>query len=141
MNAAKPIKAQDASILRSGMAGHNRPVFRDLHPGVLVVSMLGWFGFMTSYWLTFGAQLEGALILAVDTVFFAVFFSIPLVLMHLRRNPSRSETSSFSEFLRGEIDTHTGRMSGISALAQVAILPVAIALGTMAMGIIIATVR
>lgn len=125
-----------------GMTGHNLPAFRHMHPGVFVVSMLGWFGFMIAYWLTFGAELESALVLAVDSVFFAVFFSIPLVLIRLRRAPSRNaNTPSFSEFLRGEIDTYTGRMSGTSALAQVAVLPVVIALGTMAIGIIISTVR
>lgn len=125
-----------------GMPGHNLPAFRHMHPGVFVVSMMGWFGFMIAYWLTFGAEMEGALILAVDTVFFAVFFSLPLVLMRLRRTAtSDGEKSSFAEFLRGEIDTHTGRMSGMSALAQVAILPVVIALGTMAIGIIISTAR
>lgn len=125
-----------------GMAGHNLPAFRHMHPGVFVISMTGWFGFMIAYWLTFGARMEGALILAVDTVFFAVFFSLPLVLMRLRKTaPTDTNASSFAEFLRGEIDTYTGRMSGTSALAQVAILPVAIALGTMAIGIIISTVR
>jgi hypothetical protein len=124
------------------MAGHNLPTFRHIHPGVFVISMAGWVGIMTAYWLTFGARLEGALILAVDTVFFAVFFGLPVVLMRLRRAPAHgAEKYSFAEFLRGEIDTHTGRMSGTSALAQVAVLPVALALGTMAIGFIIATAR
>lgn len=125
-----------------GMAGHNLPAFRHMHSGVFVISMLGWFGFMIAYWLTFGTEMEGVLVLAVDTVFFAVFFSLPLVLMRLRRATSNdADKSSFAEFLRGEIDTYTGRMSGTSALAQVAVLPVAIALGTMAIGIVISTVR
>jgi len=137
---AKTVERGNARV--PGMPGHNFPAFRHMHPGVFVVSMMGWFGFMIAYWLTFGAEMEGALILAVDTVFFAVFFSLPLVLMRLRRTAtSDGEKSSFAEFLRGEIDTHTGRMSGMSALAQVAILPVVIALGTMAIGIIISTAR
>jgi hypothetical protein len=125
-----------------GAAGHNLPAFRHMHPGVFIISMIGWFGLMIAYWLTFGAKMEDALILAVDTVFFAVFFSLPLVLMRLRGTASNNaDKSSFADFLRGEIDTRTGRMSGMSALAQVAVLPVAIALGTMAIGIIISTVR
>jgi hypothetical protein len=112
-----------------------------MHPGVFVVSMMGWLSTMLVYWLVFGLHLEGTLVMAVATVFFAVYFSIPLVLMRLRRAPSWVEKSSFATFLRGEIDTFTGRMSGVDALAQVAVLPIAIALGTMAIGIIVMTAR
>lgn len=138
---AEPADVGSSAKRLPGGVGHNLPVFRHLHPGVFVVSMLGWFGYMLAYWVTFGAELEAALALGVATVFFAVYFSMPLVLMRIRRARPYVDSSSFSEFLRGEIDTYTGRMSGTSALAQVAVLPVVIALGTMAIGVIIATVR
>lgn len=141
MNAVKPMVTGNPLNRPSDMAGHNLPVFRHLHPGVFAVSMAGWFGYLLAYWLVFGLHLEGALVLAVATVFFAVYFAMPLVLMRLRRAPSWVEKSSFAEFLRGEIDTYTGRMGGKDALAQVAVLPIAIALGTMAIGIIVTAVR
>lgn len=141
MTATTSTAARNAMNRLSGGAGHNLPVFRHLHPGVFVVSMSGWFVFMLTYWLVFGLHLEGALVLAVATVFFAVYFALPLVLMRLRRMPSWVEKSTFTEFLRGEIDTYTGHMGGKDALAQVAVLPIAIALGTMAIGIIVAAAR
>lgn len=141
MSAVTPMGREIAVDRPSGLVGHNRPVFRHLHPGVIVISMAGWFGYLLAYWLVFGLHLEGTLVLAVATVFFAVYFAMPLVLMRLRRAPSWVEKSSFGEFLRGEIDTYTGRMGGKDALAQVAVLPIAIALGTMAIGIIVAAVR
>ncbi|MGE0094484.1 MAG: hypothetical protein AB7M05_20880 [Alphaproteobacteria bacterium] len=141
MNAAAPMSVKRAMDRPAGMVGHNRPVFRHLHPGVFVISMLGWVGYMVTYWLVFGLHLEGTLMLAVATVFFAVYFAMPLVLMRLRRGPGWVEKASFAAFLRGEIDTYTGRMSGMDALAQVAVLPVVISLGTMAIGVIVMAAR
>lgn len=135
------MSARNAMTRPSGMVGHNQPVYRHMHPGVFVVSMVGWLSYLLVYWLVFGLHLEGTLVLAVATVFFAVYFALPLVLMRLRRQPSWVEKSSFTAFLRGEIDTLTGRMSGVDALAQVAVLPIAIALGTMVIGIIVVAAR
>jgi hypothetical protein len=47
----------------------------------------------------------------------------------------RSE-SSFRRFVRGEVGVHTGCISGREALVQLTVLPVSLALGGMAIGLV-----
>jgi hypothetical protein len=123
--------------------GHNAPTAPDLHPGVYVAALAGWVWLFGAFWMTFGGEGEGAMMLGVDTVFLAVFFGTPFI---LKRTADRflnrhDHAGSFADFLNMEVETLTGRLSGWGALIQVIIVPVAVALGMTAIGFIVVAAR
>lgn len=123
--------------------GRNAPVAADLHPGVYVAALAGWVWLFGAFWATFGGEAEGAMMLAVDTVFLAVFFGTPFILKRTADRFLKREdrAGSFADFLHMEMETLTGLVSGWSALIQVVIVPVSLALGMTALGFIIAAAR
>ncbi|HEY4344807.1 MAG TPA: hypothetical protein VGN05_10705 [Parvibaculum sp.] len=123
--------------------GRNTPTAPDLHPGVYVAALAGWVWLFGAFWATFGGEAEGAMMLGVDMVFLAVFFGTPWLLKRTadRFLDRRDEAGGFLDFLNMEMETLTGHVSGWSALIQVIIVPVALALGMTAIGFIIAAAR
>ena len=80
--------------------------------------------------MTFGGG-EASLVLAVVTLTLAMMFALLACGGALSRNaePERRPTRTFGEFLHGDVDIETGRISGRAALLQIAAMPVILALG------------
>jgi hypothetical protein len=121
----------------------NEPTAPDLHPGVYVVALVAWTWLFGAFWATFGGEGEGALVLDIDTVLLIVFFGIPFALKHTANHflKRKDDWSGWADFLHMDMETLTGRVSGWSALIQVTLVPLAVALGMTAIGFIIVSAR
>ena len=72
--------------------------------------------------------------LTVCAAFITIFFAVPRIFFAVEADPSRRP--SFSRFWHDGIQTLTGRTGGKDALIQMLIVPVFLAFGLLAMGII-----
>lgn len=107
-----------------------------MHPGVYKLAVLCWAGLMAVFWVTFHVSTSASFMVAVGTVYACVFFGVPFVM--IRMSPGANATfPSFDEFLRGRFDTIHGPIAARDALLQVIMVPLALGLGGVAMGIII----
>ena len=127
---------------------HNQPEHRyDTLPRGLYGVVAASYGFiMLAYWLTFGAEAESGLMVAVSTVYVGMAFGVFWTMAQLgekllRERHGGRKVPSLSDFLSGTIATRTGPMSGWSAAVQVALIPVGLAVATLAICIIIALNR
>lgn len=135
-------RSSDTAAHPSGRAGRERPAeTTGMHPGVYAISVAGWVWLIGSCWAVFGTDSRAAFVVAVSTVFIIIFYGLAAALMGLNRVGNDNRTDSFVGFMRSGIDTLTGHMSGFAALIQVALIPIALGAGTMAMAIIITMAR
>ncbi len=123
--------------------GHNLPLANSLPAGVLAIGIAGYLGVLGSFWMAFGSDGEAALVLVIVSMFGAIYFGLPYLIertaaKHGFRERQRKSTS---DFLTGDFDTFTGRVGGWSALIQYAFLPVALAFGALAIGIVMMALR
>lgn len=104
--------------------------FADLHAGVFVLMLLAWAWMLAAFWFTFGSQLEGGFMVAISTVYVLMYFGVPAVMIKTARkhSPHLPDRRSFGDFLRGYVQTATGRMEGREALVQILLVPVGLAL-------------
>lgn len=127
---------------------HNRaPQLHDSLPRAAFGITAGAYGLMLLvYWLTFGAEAEGALMVAVSTVYVIMFFGVPWVLARLgeamlRQRHGGHAAPKLDDFLQTGIQTWAGPMSGWSALIQVTLIPVGLAFATLGICIAVAMAR
>jgi hypothetical protein len=109
-----------------------------LHPGVFRL-LAGTYGAMLLLlWLLFGTNVEASISLAICTAYFAVYFGVPWAMNRLATQAEpQPAPGSLGRFLRGELVTYTGRISGMGATVQMLIVPVAIVLAFACIGVII----
>lgn len=127
---------------------HNQPEhsYDTLPRGLYGITAASYGFIMLAYWLTFGAEAESGLMVAVSTAYVLMFGGVPFVMARLGEKMMRErhggrQAPSLSDFLGGSIATFTGPMSGWSAAVQVALIPVGLAFATLAICIIIAIYR
>jgi hypothetical protein len=127
-----------ATIVRSSERGHNLPVATTLPKGVLAIGIAGYAGILGAFWFAFGGNSEAAFVLIIISLFALMYFGLPYLMNRTaaRHGAKKQKPQSMSEFLMGDFDTFTGRISGWSAFVQYAFLPVALAFGALAIGII-----
>lgn len=116
------------------------PVYREVHPSVYKIALLGWIWIIAMFWLMFGGEGESAYMVAISTGFFAIYFIASWLLLAMRLD-ERDPKTRFRIFLTRTMDTWTGPMSGLSVLIQVALIPIALAFAVTAMAVILAVVR
>jgi hypothetical protein len=137
-----PSRAHSVAMHHPHDPGHNLPLATTLPTGVLAVGVVGYLGIVGAFWLAFGADPEAAGVLVVASLFAAMYFGLPLV---MNRTASKHHADhaeqSMADFLTGDFDTLNGRVSGWSALIQFAFLPVALAFGALAFGVILTVLR
>ncbi|WP_245450775.1 hypothetical protein [Borborobacter arsenicus] len=104
-----------------------------VHPGAIDVALGASATLLVAAWAGFAGG-ETSLVLVVVTVIVLAFFGCLVGGGMMGRNmtPDRRQDRSFAEFLRGDVDIETGRISGREALMQIAALPVTLAAGGIA---------
>ena len=85
------------------------------------------------FFLTMGSSGEAKFMIAISGFYVAMFLAVPRIFFAVENDPSRRP--DLRRFMVQGIDTHTGRMSGGSALAQLFIVPVLLAAGILAIGL------
>jgi len=109
-----------------------------LHPDVfrLFVGIYG--AMLLSLWLLFATDVGAFIALAICTVYFAMYFGTPVLMNRMAAKAApQPAPEPFGQFLRGEVDTYTGRVSGWGAIAQLLVIPAGITFAFICIGVII----
>ena len=85
--------------------------------------------------LTIASAGAAPFMIGVDLVFLAAFFSVPFIFLNME--PEGTRRPSLARFMATGMQTYTGHVTGGSALAQMFVVPASLALGVLAIGIIV----
>jgi hypothetical protein len=110
-----------------------------MHRGVYRIALACWAGFLAVFWMTFWMSANALFMVVIGTFYALMYFGIPIIMS--RMAPTRPRPGSLAGFLRGRFATIDGSVSGLDALLQVILVPVALGLGGIAIGIIIHMAR
>ncbi len=125
---------------RASSAAHRAAAYATdrMHPGVFGLAIGSYGAMVLALWLLFVTDLQTVLSLLVCTAYFGMYFGVPLAMYRIARKAGLNEppAGSLGRFLRGDLETVTGNLSGWSALSQVLVIPVSLTIGLIAMGII-----
>jgi hypothetical protein len=101
-----------------------------VHPGAIIIALVAAGYLVIACWVTFAGG-ETSLVLAVVTLILVMMFGLIAGGGALARNvePDRKSTRSFAEFIRGDVDIETGRITGHEALLQITAMPIVLAIG------------
>jgi hypothetical protein len=133
--AAAIAPAANAAVEPRGIAG-----CEELHPRIYAWMLGVYLAILALLTLAFATAAEASSWLAIDIAFFAVFFTMPVVLHRLARQPS-DPMVSFAEFRTRGIETWTGRLPWNEAATQVLLVPVALASAVAAIGLVAVLAR
>ena len=114
-----------------------------MHPRAFLWPMLAVAWFLSSMAISFADTLETGYLMAIVVGFAIIFFGLMLGLgIHAGRSERRfGSPSSFRRFLNSEVGVYTGRIRGREAMLQLTVLPVTLALGGTAIGLVYLFVR
>lgn len=111
----------------------NLPASQALPRGLygIIVALAGWL--VLSVW-GFAGDGDTGLVLAVVSLFIGIAVGLSLLLAaihrrHHRQRPDDGEASSLTEWLGRDFESHTGRLKGAAAAAQILLPLAAVAFG------------
>lgn len=123
------------------------PPLNKLHPGVLGITAGAYIAMVLVFWLGFAAPVDHYLPLVIFSVVLAAFVGVPWLLARdyvsfwRRHNgPPQPKFGTFRQFLNGTVETGGGNVTGKESLVLVALIPIALTAGLIAMAIIMHTV-
>jgi hypothetical protein len=101
-----------------------------VHPIAVAIPVAAFAWFVLAAWIAFAGG-EMSLVLAAVTFVSVMFFGLLVGGGALARNvtPERAHQRSFREFLDGDVDIATGPITGRVVLWQIAMAPIALAVG------------
>ena len=101
-----------------------------IHPYAVALPVAAYFWLILASWFAFAAG-ETSLVLGVVTFLSLMYFALLVGGAALARNmtPERRTQRSFAEFLQGDVDIETGRITGREAFWQIAVMPIALGIG------------
>jgi hypothetical protein len=101
-----------------------------VHHVAVAIPVAAFAWFVLAAWIAFAGG-EMSLVLAAVTFVSVMFFGLLVGGGAVARNvtPERAHQRSFREFLDGDVDIATGRITGRVALWQIAMMPIALAVG------------
>ena len=102
----------------------------NVHPATIGIALAGYAWLIVLAWAAFAGG-PSSLLLVIVTTISVMFFGLLVGGGAYSRDttPERETERSFAEFLAGDVDIATGRVSGKDALLQVLALPIAAAVG------------
>jgi hypothetical protein len=109
-----------------------------VHPAAIAIALAAALWFIAVTWVSFARGVETDWDLVVVTLFFVFFFGLFLLTASLGlKDPRwRQRDTSFREFLKSEVGTATGPMSGRDVLLEIAVIPVSLAFAATVIGLI-----
>jgi len=124
----------DRLILPTIAAGRpvaNIPPTNDMHPIAIAMPLIVPAALFAAFSLTLAGR-ELYLIPAVSTLTVVMLFGLITACGAFAHKvePNGARTRTFREFLNGEVDIETGRISGRVAFRQIATIPVVVAFGS-----------
>jgi hypothetical protein len=109
----------------------NIPPTNDMHPIAIAMPLIAPAAMIAAFWLALAGS-ELSLISAVTTLTVVMLLGLTTACGAFAHNVGSNGTCTrtFREFLNGEVDIGTGRISGRVAFRQVATIPVVVAIGS-----------
>jgi len=94
--------------------------------------------FLISMAISFADTGQTAYLMVIVTGFAVIFFGLTVGLGMRASNSRRllESPATFRRFVRGKVSVYSGRISGREAMLQLTVLPVTLALGGMAIGLV-----
>ena len=139
--------SSDAGVPGLAPRTHNLPAETELPGSVYLITVLCYAAILAAMWLTFAGHGVALFMVAISTVFGFVYFGLSGILGRMEREWTRKpvagpgKEAGLRQFLRGEFETRTGRVSGRQALVQIALVPFVQACAAVVVGLIIASNR
>jgi hypothetical protein len=115
----------------AGRSVANIPPTNDMHPIAIAMPLIASAAMIATFWLALAGS-ELSLISAVTTLTVVMLLGLITACGGFAHKvePNGTRTRTFREFLDGEVDVETGRISGRVAFRQVATIPVVVAIGS-----------
>ncbi|MBX9907846.1 MAG: hypothetical protein K2Z25_03960 [Beijerinckiaceae bacterium] len=122
------VPRSDTTVQRAKQ--HHRLRATGVHPYAIGIALAGYAWLIVLAWAAFAGG-PSTLLLVIVTTISLMYFGLLVGGGALSRNmtPERETERSFHEFLDGDVDIATGRVSGRDALLQITALPIAAAMG------------
>jgi hypothetical protein len=115
----------------AGRSVANIPPTNDMHPIAIAMPLIAPAAMIAAFWLTLaGSELSLIPVVATLTVVMLLGLITACGAFAHMVEPNGAGTRTFREFLNGEVDVETGRISGRVAFRQVATIPVVVAIGS-----------
>jgi hypothetical protein len=108
-----------------------------VHPAAIFIALLAALWFIAVTWVSFARGAEVDWDLVVVTLF-AFFFALFLfTATYALKDPRwRQRDTSLREFLKSEVGTATGPMSGRDVMLEIAVMPLSLALAATLIGVV-----
>nr|WP_094975598.1 hypothetical protein [Bradyrhizobium symbiodeficiens]AWM06121.1 hypothetical protein CIT39_06410 [Bradyrhizobium symbiodeficiens] len=105
-----------------------------VHPFAIAITLVGIAYIVLTFWIAFAGG-ETSVVLTMVTLILIMMLGLMTGCGYSSRNmePYRAASRSFREFVEGEVDLQSGRISGRASLCQLATVTGGIALGTTSM--------
>ena len=129
MTAATPHDEQTTTIDDDREPSVLRPA-TGVHPGAIAASLAAYGFFIIAALIAFGrgyAALDLTVVILISVVLLGLLAGCALKSRNV--TPDRETKRTFGEFVNGVVDTATGEISGRDALAQIAAMPILLAIG------------
>jgi len=110
-----------------------------IHPAILLVGALAYAWILTVLAFVLGATAEALFVIGISAVFLLIYLGIPAALA--AAGGADETTPSLRGFLDRPMRLWTGTVHGREAALQVMLIPLALAVGMTAIGIVIAVAR
>ena len=112
-----------------GRSVANIPPTNDMHPIAIAMPLIVPAAMIAAFWLTVaGIELSLAVTTLTVMMLLGLISACGAFAHKVESNGTRTRT--FREFLDGEVDVETGRITGRVAFRQVATIPVVVAIGS-----------
>ena len=114
----------------------NRPLWLFVHPVIprIAIGLIVWS--VAAVWILFDHSYYALLLHGVVTFLVGTFIVVPWVLLRLERKSNAPPSPRFGDWAHGEFDTASGPMDAREAAIMVLLLPMAVAIGITAFGLI-----
>ena len=114
-----------------------RAIHQDVHPGVYIAFVSCWAALFAVFLATFAESPFTIFMVTIGALTGVALFGVPYILSRVAPPSIGVAKVSFLQFLRDEVETCYGRVSGTEALIQVIMVPLALTLGALAISTII----
>lgn len=113
-----------------------RPLWLFVHPVIprIAIGLTVWS--VAAVWVLFDHSYYALLLHGVVTFLVGAFIVLPWVLLRLSRKSNTPPSPKFGDWAHGKLDTASGPIDAREAAIMVLLLPVAVAIGITAFGVI-----
>jgi hypothetical protein len=123
--------------MRHERSGQNRPLWLGVHPMVIRLAVGATIWTVAAVWILFSHSYYGILLFSVISFLVTMFLMLPWVLSRIARETDNPEKhTTFNEWRSGEFDTASGPMKASEAAVMILLIPMAVAVGMTAIGLL-----